>query len=278
MTPRRAFLTLPACLLPRLEAKAKLKLGVMDLVAGRGSAPESVAKAKEAGFEGLQVTLGRSPDNSRMLLEDESLIRAFVAESKKHALPLCATYIDILHIYCLKIDPKAAAFVAKGIEITRKLKAGILMTVFFGKCDLTTRAEADAVVAPFKELAREAERADVVLGFENLLSAEENLRVVERVGSRAFKVYYDVANTTNMKGFDAPGEIRRLGRNSICQFHFKDRGYLGEGKVDFRAVLKAIDDIGFEGYATFETNSPSKDAAADLRRNRDYIRSLMASR
>lgn len=248
----------------------------MDGVLGLASRPESVARAREFGFEGLQVTLGRSPGNARMLLEDDALAGAFAAESRKNSLPLCATYIDILHVHCLKNDPKAADFVAKGIEITRKLNAGILMTVFFGKCDLASPAEADAVVAPFKELAREAERAGVVLGFENLLPAEENLRVVERVASRAFKIYYDVANTTNMKGFDAPAEIRRLGRH-ICQFHFKDRGYLGEGKVDFRAVLRAIIDIGYQGYATFETNSPSKDAAADLRRNLNYIRSLMAA-
>jgi sugar phosphate isomerase/epimerase len=95
------------------------------------------------------------------------------------------------------------------------------------------------------------------------------------VGSRAFQIYYDVGNATNLVGVDAPSEIRRLGRDRICQFHFKDQGYLGEGKVDFAAVLKACSDIGFSGYANLETSSPSGSMDNDLKRNLAYLRGLM---
>ena len=77
-----------------------------------------------------------------------------------------------------------------------------------------------------------------------------------------------------MVGVDAPAEIRRLGRERICQFHFKDRSYLGQGKVDFPAVVRAIADISFRGYANLETSSPSGDMETDLRRNLDYLRRL----
>ena len=70
-------------------------------------------------------------------------------------------------------------------------------------------------------------------------------------------------------------EIRKLGRERICQFHFKDKGYLGEGKVDFPAILAAIRAIGFEGWANLETGSPSGDADADTRRNLKYLEALM---
>ena len=93
--------------------------------------------------------------------------------------------------------------------------------------------------------------------------------------SKAFKVWYDVGNST-YNGYDVPAEIRALGRDRICMFHIKDRGYLGEGKVDVPAVLKAIDDIGFKGYANLETGSPSGDVEADTRRNLEYLRKLMS--
>ena len=51
---------------------------------------------------------------------------------------------------------------------------------------------------------------------------------------------------------------------------------MGEGKIDFPGVLKAIADIGFEGFANLETSSPSKDIEADMRRNLAYIRKLLA--
>jgi sugar phosphate isomerase/epimerase len=78
-----------------------------------------------------------------------------------------------------------------------------------------------------------------------------------------------------MKGQNAAAEIRRLGRERICQFHFKDKGYLGEGKVDFPAILAAIHDIGFRGWANLETNAPSGDVDADVKRNLGYLQGLL---
>lgn len=276
MITRREFLVggLSVALIPKNPAK--LKIGVMDGVLRLSGKPQAVEMAKKMGLEGLQVTLGRSTNGERLPLEDPQLQASFVAESKKHRLPLDATYIDILHVTCLKNDPLARKWLVKGIEITKNLKARILMTVFFGKCAMLNRQELEYVADVFKELAPEAEKAGVILGFENLLNAEDNARAMDRVASKAFKIYYDVGNATNQVGVDAPKEIRFLGRERICQFHFKDRGYLGEGKVDYPAVLKAIDEVAFNGYANLETSAPSGSMENDLRRNLTYLRTLMS--
>lgn len=275
MLSRRELLA-AALAAPAFAARpAGLKIGVMDGVLRLSGKPESVAAAKRMGCAGLQVTLGRPGDGGRLPLEDAGLQASFVAESKKHGLPLDATYIDVLHVNCLKDDPLARQWVLKGIDITKKLDARILMTVFFGKCSVANRQELEYVADVFKDLAPEAAKAGVILGFENLLNAEDNARAMDRVASSAFKIYYDAGNATNMVGVDAAKEIRWLGKERICQFHFKDKGYLGEGKVDFPAVLKAVSDIGFEGYANLETGAPSGSMEADLKRNLDYLRGLM---
>lgn len=67
-----------------------------------------------------------------------------------------------------------------------------------------------------------------------------------------------------------------LGRERICEFHFKDKGYLGEGKVNYPPILKAISDIGFKGYANLETTSPSGNIEADTKRNLAYLQNLMS--
>lgn len=274
MISRREFLAAAgAAAMPAPETR--LRIGVMDGVLRQSGKPEAIATAKSFGAAGVQATIGRSTDGERLPLEDPELQARYRAESKKHGVPVDATYLDILHVNCLKNDALARKWVLKGIGITAALNAPILMTVFFGKCSLTTRQEVDYAADIFKELAPEAAKARVVLGFENLLSAEDNLRALERVNSPAFRIYYDAGNSTNTGGFDAAREIRLLGRGGICQFHFKDKGYLGEGKVDYPAVLKAIRDIRFEGYANLETNAPSGNPQADLRRNLDYLHSLM---
>lgn len=252
-----------------------LKIGVMDTVFKMAGKPESVALAKKIGLAAMQVTLGRSADGKTLPLEDPAIQAAWRAASKEHSIPLDSTYIDMLHVDCLKDNPAAPMWIRKGIDITKRLNAPVLMLVFFGKCQVLQRPELDRTIALIRELAPEAERAGVVLGFENTSSGADNRYALDQVKSEAFKVWYDVGNST-YNGYDVPAEIRALGRERICMFHIKDRGYLGEGKVDVPAVLKAIDDIGFKGYANLETGSPSGDVEADARRNFEHLRKLMS--
>ena len=277
MLSRRAFVqtTLAATGGALFAAKpAGLKIGVMDTVFRMAGKPESVALAKKLGLAAMQVTLGRSTDGKTLPLEDPAIQSAWVAASKTHGIPLDSTYIDMLHADCLKDNPDAPMWVSKGIDITKKLGAPVLMLVFFGKCQVLERPELDRAIGLLKDLAPEAERAGITLGFENTSSGADNRYALDQVKSKAFKVWYDVGNST-YNGYDVPAEIRALGRDRICMFHIKDRGYLGEGKVNVPEVLRAIDDIGFEGYANLETTSPSGDVEADTRRNLEYLRKLM---
>jgi L-ribulose-5-phosphate 3-epimerase len=277
MISRRAFVqtTVAAAGGALFAAKpAGLKIGVMDTVFRMAGKPEAVAVAKKLGLAAMQVTLGRSADGKTLPLEDPAIQSAWVAAAKSHGVPLDSTYIDMLHADCLKDNPNAPMWVRKGIDITKKLGAPVLMLVFFGKCQVLERPELDRAISLLKELAPEAERAGITLGFENTSSGADNRYALDQVKSKAFKVWYDVGNST-FNGYDVPAEIRALGRDRICMFHIKDRGYLGEGKVDVPAVLRAIDDIGFEGYANLETTSPSGDVEADTRRNLEYLRKLM---
>jgi L-ribulose-5-phosphate 3-epimerase len=72
-------------------------------------------------------------------------------------------------------------------------------------------------------------------------------------------------------------EIRWLGKDRICQFHLKDNPhYMGEGPIPFPAVMQAIRDIGFAGYANLETDThPNAEVAADMKRNLEFVRRLM---
>ena len=80
-----------------------------------------------------------------------------------------------------------------------------------------------------RDLAPEAEKADVILGLENTISAEDNVRIMDRARSKNVLVYYDVGNSTN-NGFDVVKEIRWLGKDRICQIHLKDNPELPRGR------------------------------------------------
>jgi sugar phosphate isomerase/epimerase len=163
-----------------------------------------------------------------------------------------------------------------GVRLTKELGAKVMLLPMFGKGALETPAEKERVGDVLRELAPHAEKARVVLGLEDTNSAEDNFRNMERSRSRAVLTYYYIGNSTR-NGFNVVREIDWLGKDRICQLHFKDNpGYLGEGKIDLKDVLRAVSRIGFEGFANLETDSPSKQVEPDMRRNLTYVRRVMS--
>ena len=156
-----------------------------------------------------------------------------------------------------KSDPRTVEWVSDCVDVCQKLGVRVVLLAFFGKGDLKgDKPGTEEVVRRLKAVAPKAEKAGVVLGIESWLSAEEHLDILDRVGSKAVRVYYDVCNS-NDRGYDIYQEIRQLGRARICELHAKENGaLLGQGKVDFQKVRAALDDIGYRGWVQIEGAVP----------------------
>lgn len=256
------------------------KIGVTDWNLKKTGDLDAVALAKSLGFDGVQVSLGRKPVDGKLPLDNADIQAQYLARAKQQNIALAGTCLDILHVNFLKNDKLGQKWVADGIPITKTLNAGVMLLPFFGKGALETAQERDYVADVLKEVAGEAERAGILLGLEDTISAEDNVRIMDRIKSPAVRVYYDVGNS-NRNGFDVPKEIRWLGKARICQMHLKDKGYIGDGPIDFTAVMKAITEIGFDGFANLETSSPSGSIEDDMRRNlkavREYLEAVKKS-
>ena len=257
---------------------AAFKVGVTDWNLRLTGKTDAIAMAKAIGFDGVQVSLGRGGEEqpTSLPLADPAVQQAYLSESRRIGLPLASVCLDILHRNGLKSDPLGQRWVADAIPIARTLGVRVILLPFFGKWALTSAAEMDRVGDVLREVAPAAERANVVLGLEDTISARDNARIMERARSPAVRTYYDVGNSTN-NGFNDVEEIRWLGRDRICEVHLKDNpGYLGKGRIDFPAIVDALGDLGFDRWAQLETDSPSGDVAGDMRMNLGYLRGLMA--
>jgi L-ribulose-5-phosphate 3-epimerase len=259
-----------------LQAKSyPFQIGVTDWNLRETGKLEAVDLARRIGFSGVQVSLGRKAENNKLPLDNDELIAQYKAAAKKHGVKLAGTCLDILHVNYLKNDKLGAKWVADSIPITKKLDAKVVLLPFFGKGAIEERSEMEYVGDVLREVAPEAEKQGVLLGLEDTISAEDNVRIVDRSRSKAVLTYYDIGNSAN-KGFDPVREIRWLGKKRICQMHLKDNpGYLGEGKIDIPGVLKAMKDIGYDGFANLETSAPSKNIEADMKRNLTYLLKLL---
>jgi hexulose-6-phosphate isomerase len=252
-----------------------LQIGVMAGNLRQPTELAGIAEARRLGFDGVQVSLGRITEQDGLPLALAARRQPLTAALDAARMPLWSTYLDILHVNCLKNDKLARRWVVDGLEATRRLGAGTMMIVFFFKCSLTARADQDYTAGVLKELIPHASRAGVVLGFENDIPVADNVRMHDEIASDWFKIWYDVGNARNLIGEDPAASIRLLGRQRLCQLHFKDKTRLGEGPVDFPAVIRALRDIGYHGYATVEGSCPGPDVAADMARNLTYLRGIV---
>jgi len=279
MLTRRSWLGLGAGTLLAQTLKARkfpVQIGVTDWNLRQEAKLEAVDLARRLGFDGVEISIGIGTE--RLPLADPELQKSYVAEGRRLGFPIPSTCLNILHRNILKADPLGQRWTADSIPITKSVGARVILLPFFGKGALETHQEMDYVADYLREIGPVAEKAGVILGLENTCSAEDNVRMLERSRSKAVLVYYDIGNSAN-KGYDVVKEIRWLGKERICEFHIKDNPhFLGQGKIDIPAVVDAIADIGFRGWAHLETSSPTKSVENDMAVNLKYLRGLVTRR
>jgi len=231
----------------------------------RKSDSSCLAVAKEIGLDGVQVNMGSA--GNHMWLRRPEVQRAYLDAAKQTGVEIGGLALGELNSIPLKSDPRAAVWVVDAIDVARTLGVKVILVAQFYQGELKgDKAGIDRSVAVLQEIAPRAEKAGVILGIENYLSAEENLDIVQRIGSPAVQVYYDVGNSTD-KGYDIYRELRLL-KGQLCELHFKDGDHLlGQGRVDFAKVREAIDAIGYRGWIHIEAaapNGPARDYPATV--------------
>jgi sugar phosphate isomerase/epimerase len=232
----------------------------------RKTDPSCFDVAKEIGLDGVQVNLGNLTNH--MHLRQPAVQQAYLEASRKNGLEVASLALAELNSIPLKSDPRATIWLLDSLEVVRALGVRVILVAAFAKGELKgDKAGIDITVEILKEVAPRAEKVGAILGLENYLSAPENLDIIQRVGSPAVQIYYDVGNSTD-KGYDIYSEIRML-KGQVCEFHAKDADYmLGQGRIDFHKVREAMDAIEYRGWIQIEAAAPHsliEDFRADLK-------------
>ncbi|MES2797152.1 MAG: sugar phosphate isomerase/epimerase family protein, partial [Bacteroidota bacterium] len=220
------------------------KIGACDWSLGQNSQPASFDIAKAIGLSGVQVNLGNVGNN--LHLRQENIQKLFKEKSKETGVKITSLAIGELNNVPYKSDNRTDEWVADSIEVAKNLNVKVILLAFFVKNDLRNDPKGiETVIAKLKEVAPIAEKKGITLGIESYLTAEEHLSIMEKVGSKAIKVYYDFRNAQDA-GNDIFKEIKLLGNENICELHFKENGkFLGTGDVEWQKVAIKLDEIGF---------------------------------
>lgn len=246
------------------------RIGACDWTLGKRANPEALTLAKQLGLDGIQVDVG-GPD--KFPGQDPVVQAKYQELIKSTGMRISTLALGIFNSKAYFKEPAAQEWLSKSIDACGPLGARGILMAFFSNGDLTKDPkDIETTIAKLKEIAPKAEQARVKLLIESYLPAETLMMMIEKIGSPAVGVYYDVGNTFR-RGYDNVKEIKLLGKN-IGEFHAKDNNLYGKGQIDFPAIRKAMDEIGYRGWIHIEGDKFPNGMMKDMPTDAEYLRTI----
>ena len=260
---------------PRLRKAVKF-----DMIRVDGSVEKKFELIKSLGFEGVEIN---SPGGVN---RDEAL-----AAKKKTGVEIHGT-IDSVHWEQRLSDPDPAVR-AKGLAA---LKTAIDDCAFYGGTTVLLvpgrvsnpqtenfqqcweRSQAEV-----KKVLPQAEKAGVKIAIETvwndfITKPDQLVKYVDELNSPAAAAYFDISNM--IKYGVAPADwVRALGKR-LAKFDFKGYSHknqwvdIGEGDENWPEVLKALGEIGYNGWATSEVRGGGPAELKEISRRMDKVLGL----
>ena len=252
-----------------------MKKGINIWSFPQGTIKESLTLAKDAGFEGVELAINASGELSMTSTEKEIL------EVKKTADDLGLSLYSLSSGLCWdlrlsdddeKMREKAKDMIKKQLDTAKILGADTILVVpgvvnvefSFPEKKVAYDVVYERSLESLNELKKYAEALQVHIGLENvwnkfLLSPMEMRDFIDKIGSAYVGSYLDIGNTLYCS---YPEDWVRILGNRIKKVHFKDyrmqagglHGFVDllAGDVDYPEVVKALNEIGYDGWVSAE--------------------------
>jgi hexulose-6-phosphate isomerase len=257
---------------------------------------EAIPRAAALGYGGYEIDIGDFGNTGLGLHWPEEFtaerVGAAAEAARQAGIEISSLCLGVLwRFYPTSLEPEVRAQATEIIRQSASLAAiagaKVVLLPVGQPESLTPNQARDQLVEVLKECAPAAEAADVVYGVENVgqplaRTVDDLLEIVTRVDSPACQVYYDVGNGAH-QGADPVADIRRLG-SQLAMVHVKDfrrtearreTVIIGDGVIDWGAVLGALSEINYDGFLTLEVPGTADTADDIAERSRDALRQFM---
>lgn len=252
-----------------------MKKGINIWSFPQGTVKDNLTLAKSAGFDGVELSLNNRPELSLTSTDKEIKEIKNIADGLGLSLySLCCDSCWDLRVSDddAAIREKAKDMIKRQLETAKLLGADTILVIpgVVNACfsHPEKKVAYDTVyersLKAFGELKTYAEKIGVSIGLENvwnkfLLSPLEMKEFIDEIGSDYVGSYLDVGNTLHIS---YPEDWVRILGKRIKKVHFKDyrvevgglSGFVDllAGDVNYPEVMKALGEIGYDGWVTAE--------------------------
>ena len=255
----------------------------LHMVEEEGSVLEKFRLLKELGFDGVEMDSPNDFDQEEVVeaARTSGLPIHGVVDSVHWTMPLSAPDPDVRAAGLAGLETALADAKAYGATT-------VLLVPAVVKADVPYDAAWERSQAAIRKALPLAEELGVRIALENvwnhfLLSPMEFARYIDAFESEWVGAYFDVGNVVN---FGWPEHWISILGDRILKLDIKEysrekrdeegpyagfRVELGEGDVDWEAVVAALADVGYSGWATAEIPGGDTERLREIARRMDQI-------
>lgn len=246
-------------------APHRYKIAVCDWMILKRQKLGAFQLAKDIGADGVEVDMGSlgeratfdSPITTNAVLRQQFLEKARELNVEISSLAMSGFYAQSF--------AERATYSRMTLDCIDTMKAMNVKIAFLPlgvKSDLLKHPELRAqVVERLKIVGAQAKQAGVIIGVESELDAEEQIKLLDEIGSPAIKIYYNLANAIQHQR-NYVKELLRLGRDRVCQIHCTDQdGFWlqNDPQVNAQNIKSALDEMRWVGWLVIERSRDTND-------------------
>jgi L-ribulose-5-phosphate 3-epimerase len=260
----------------------RYKIAVVDLMILKRQRLGAFDLTKQIGADGVEVDMGglgnRETFDNKLAID--SVREQFMNKAKELNLEIPSLGMTGFYAQSFPERPTAVKAVGDCINTMKQMNVKVGFLPLGVKGDLVKYpALRPAVVARLKEVGKLAEQAGVVIGIETALSATEEVKLLNDIGSPAIQIYFNFSNALEA-GRDLSKELQILGKKRICQIHCTDKDGVwlqNNTRLDMKKVKQTLDKMKWNGWLVIER---SRDATqpgnvkANFGANTAYMKSV----
>ncbi len=260
----------------------RYKVAVVDLMILKRQKLGAFQLARDIGADGVEVDMGGLGDRETFdnQLTNAATRRQFLDKAKELDLEIPSLAMTGFFAQSFAERPTVPRMIQDCIDTMKQLNVKLAFLPLGVKGDLVKNPELrPAIVARLRAAGKQAEQAGVIIGVETSLSAAEEVKLLDDVGSPAIKIYFNFANAIK-NGRDLLTELRTLGKDRICQIHAtnEDGVWLErDPKIDLPQVKQTLDAMGWSGWLVIERSRDAKDprnVKKNFSTNTAYLKSV----
>lgn len=268
---------------PATQADQRYKVAACDWIMLKRQTPGAITKAKECGCDGVEVdmgSLGKNPTFTNKFLSDPAFAEKYLADCRTNNIEISS--VAMSGYYAQSFPERDYEQPLKDCIATCKLlgvKTAFLPLGVYG--DFSKRPwHYPAIVDRLKRIGEWAEAGGVTIGVETSLDAAGECHLLDEIGSKAIKSYFNFENPTRAK-LDVCKELQTLGLDRIAQIHASNEDVYwlqDDPAVDLPKIKACLDALGYRGWLVIERSRKAgtgpKDVVKNFSANASYLKKI----